>query len=285
VREESAALAAPRFFFPGISRVLSFGDRIPCGDYRLLSKFDAALNFTGSGRLVAVVTDCVGGGPINIVLEGTSLPDTERLEVRRGSFSLDATAFPRRPLYDSALPKPAAIPERMRQALRSIQSAILEAAHPKSLAFLLDESRLGGLRPGFEIALAAKFRDAAAAMAAGQLAQGAAAVSGLGWGLTPCGDDFLAGYLWGLHARQHLDGKDLSESIAAVHGAARSANPLSAAFLDCAREGRCFEKLRGLLAALMAGDAREAPRRARELLAVGETSGADTCVGLLAALN
>jgi len=285
VREESAALVAPRFFFPEISRVLSFGDRIPCGDYRLLSKFDDAINFIGGGRLVAVVTKRVGGGPINIVLGGPSLPDAERLEVRRGSFSLDETAFPCHPLHDSALPTAAATPERVRQALRSVRAAVLESAHPKSLAFLLDESRLGGLRPGFESALAAKFRDAAAAMAAGQLAQGAAAVSGLGWGLTPCGDDFLAGYLWGLHARQRLDGKGISESIAAVYGAARSANPLSAAFLDCAREGRCFEKLRGLLAALMAGDALKAPRRARELLAVGETSGADTCVGLLAALN
>ncbi len=266
-------------------RVLSFGDRIPCGDYRLLSKFDDALNFTDGGRLVAVVTERVGGGPINIELGGPSLPDAERLEVRRGSFSLDGTVLPCRPPYDSALPAAAATPEQMRQALRSVQSTVIAAAHPKSLAFLFDESRLGGLRPGFEMAMAAKFRDAAADMAAGKLAQGAAAVSGLGWGLTPCGDDFLAGYLWGLHARQRLDGKDLSKAITAVYGAARSAHPLSAAFLDCAREGRCFEKLRGLLAALMAGDALDAPRRARKLLAMGETSGADTCVGLLAALN
>ena len=235
-----------------MTKVLSFGDRIAPGRYEVLSRFDRAVNLAGPG-LVGLVTPAVSGGPINIVMEGADLTRVEVLVVRREDILLDGVPFPKSPLYDSSLPAGRPDPSRLKELL-------LRKAHPKSLAFLLDFKRGAAFSSGFEKALAQRLR------------------RGAGFGLTPSGDDLLAGYLWGLHLRQRACGGDLSLDIARVYAAGKGANPLSSAFLDCAREGRFFQPLKELLA-------QTSEDRLDAVLAAGETSGADVCVGVLLALE
>ncbi|MBI5240121.1 MAG: DUF2877 domain-containing protein [Elusimicrobia bacterium] len=276
-------------------KVLSFGDRIRPGRYALHSRFDRAVNFLQEGRLASLVAPEVGGGPVNIVLQGLDLSRLKSLEVRADGFVLDGAAFPKSPLFDSALPPRSGAEPR----LPLLRELLLRKAHPKSLAFLLDESRRQALDSGFERVLAAQLQDAAEDLRAGDLETGARAAAGAGFGLTPSGDDLLAGFLWGLHERRRLCGGDFSRDIARVYAAAcgigssagpgrtdvlaagaRGANPLSAAFLDSAREGRFFERLRALLTGQSSLE-----EGLDAVLAVGETSGADTCVGVLLALE
>jgi hypothetical protein len=262
-----------------MTRVLSFGDRIGPGDYALHSRFSQAANFTQGGRLVSVVGPGVGGGPINIVMEGLDFSRLGRLEISEDSFALDGAVFPKTPTFDSRLPSGA------RLDLSRCRDLLLRKAHPKSLAFLLDESRRQGPASGFEQALARQLQGAARELRRGNLEAGAKAARGAGYGLTPSGDDLLAGYLWGIHVRQRICGGDFSADIERVYGSARGSNPISTAFLDCAREGRFFQRLRDLLAALGSGEPERMASRLDGLLAVGETSGADTCVGLMLALE
>ena len=72
-----------------MSHVLSFGDRVGPGGYTLHSRFSQAANFTRGGRLVSVVGPDVGGGPINIVMEGLDFSSVSRLEISEDSFILD----------------------------------------------------------------------------------------------------------------------------------------------------------------------------------------------------
>ena len=253
-----------------MTKVLSFGDRIAPGRYEVLSRFDRAVNLAGPG-LVGLVTPAVSGGPINIVMEGADLTRVEVLVVRREDILLDGVPFPKSPLYDSSLPAGRPDPSRLKELL-------LRKAHPKSLAFLLDFRRGAAFSSGFEKALAQRLRGAAEALRRGELETGAREARGAGFGLTPSGDDLLAGYLWGLHLRQRACGGDLSLDIARVYAAGKGANPLSSAFLDCAREGRFFQPLKELLA-------QTSEDRLDAVLAAGETSGADVCVGVLLALE
>jgi len=268
-----------------MTHVLSFGDRIAPGDYMFHSRFSQAANFTQGGKLVSVVGPSVGGGPINIVMEGLDFSGVSRLDIGTDSLMLDGAVFPKTPLFDSRLPQSQAAPEKMRRDMRRWRDLLLRKAHPKSLAFLLDETRCQGLGSRFEKVLARHFQGAAQELRSGNLEAGAHAARGAGFGLTPSGDDLLAGYLWGLHARQRICGGDSSADIERVYGAARGSNPLSTAFLDCAREGRFFQRLRDLLAALGEDTPERLSSRLDGLLAVGETSGADTCVGLMLALE
>jgi len=266
-------------------RVLSFGDRIESGDYQVHSRFSEAVNFIQGGRLVSAVGSRIGGGPINIVVAGVDFSRVGRLTVREDGFALDGRTCPKTPLFDSAFPGAGTDREPVKRNLRFWRGLLRRKAHPKSLVFLLDQERGRDSASGFEQALARRFQDAAKDLRRGNLEAGARAASGAGFGLTPSGDDFLSGYLWGLHFRKRLCGGDFYADIERICGCASGANPLSSAFLRCAREGRLFERLRDLLAALCRGAPVDVEGRTDEVLAVGETSGADMCAGLLLAME
>ena len=162
------------------------------------------MNFTRDGRLISVVGPGIGGGPINIVMEGLDFSGVSRLDINEDSFSLDGAVFPKAPIFDSRLPQNQAAPAKTRRDMRRWRDLLLRKAHPKSLAFLLDTARCTGFVSGFEKALVRRFLAAAEDLRKGDLETGARAMRGAGFGLTPSGDDLLAGYLWGLHARQRI---------------------------------------------------------------------------------
>jgi hypothetical protein len=102
---------------------------------------------------------------------------------------------------------------------------------------------------------------------------------GLGPGLTPSGDDLLAGVLFGLRA---LGSIRIADALAApVLAATARTTPISAALLHCAAAGLPCGEAAGLLLAVTAdSDVPEAAERVRRL---GHTSGADLARGLILA--
>jgi hypothetical protein len=108
-----------------------------------------------------------------------------------------------------------------------------------------------------------------------------AAVAGLlgrGPGLTPSGDDVVAGFLLGARAF----GQRVPGATAAVHElAGRATTALSAQLLRHASRGECVAQVATVVAGLTGG---RAPDDAvDQLLAVGQTSGAALGAGLLSA--
>ena len=91
-------------------------------------------------------------------------------------------------------------------------------------------------------------------------------------GLTPAGDDVLAGFAgW-----RHADGAPVS--LAAPRG-----SPIGLAYLRCAERGELPEAAQRTLDAVRAGDAALAARRARVLARWGATSGGAMLCGMAAA--
>jgi len=120
---------------------------------------------------------------------------------------------------------------------------------------------------------------AAAALGAGDRAGLARSLSGRGPGLTPAGDDVLAGVV----VVEALRG-DVGRPPAPVLAAARTTD-VAVAFLRWAARGRCIEPVHRLLAALSAGRAQDAASARRALLGVGASSGAALALGLRLALT
>ena len=99
-----------------------------------------------------------------------------------------------------------------------------------------------------------------------------AVLAGRGPGLTPAGDDVLAGFAgW-----RHADGEQVS--LASPRG-----SPIGLAYLDCAERGELPEAAQRTLDAVRAGDAALAVRRARVLARWGATSGGAMLWGMAAA--
>jgi hypothetical protein len=110
------------------------------------------------------------------------------------------------------------------------------------------------------------------ALRRGDLDCGVFALAGRGEGLTPTGDDVLAGFA----AWRHASGRPVSL------GSDRC-SPLGLAYLRCAQRGELAEPAHAVLRAVRAGDAAGARRRARGLARWGSSSGAAILWGMAAA--
>ena len=121
----------------------------------------------------------------------------------------------------------------------------------------------------------AELRGGLEALRRGELAAAVAELAGRGAGLTPAGDDVLAGFAaWSRHAG--------SPSALAAAAAGRC-SPLGLAYLRCAERGELPEPAARAIYAIRDGDASLARMRARALSAWGASSGAAILWGIAAA--
>lgn len=264
--------------------VRSIGDLIQPGSYRLHSRFTHAVNFVNGNALIAVVDASVGAGPVNIVTDDLADWEFGDLEIGTDDIHANGRGIPLHdvPRYDSSL----RIPENTDSTLFNRNLAVLRGhligmASEESLAVLHDQHPVGPVRRSFENALRQRFTEAIALLRKGRLRDGVRLIKGLGRGLTPQGDDFIAGLLFALHLRRLALGHDTQRQLKTVAAAARSDNPFSRALLDCAAQGRAFERLRDLIASLFGTDRGQIELKARGLLDIGATSGADLATGLV----
>ena len=111
-------------------------------------------------------------------------------------------------------------------------------------------------------------------------------MAGLGPGLTPACDDFLAGVLLALALiRQRQADPELDEIAAMVlETAASRTHEISAAYLKAAYAGEANERWHRLLGAL-AGEPGAIEEAARGVMQIGETSGADMLAGFITAMR
>ena len=138
---------------------------------------------------------------------------------------------------------------------------------------------------GFEEALRTRFFEGTETLFSGDVESGARLLGGCGRGLTPSGDDFLAGVAFGLRLAGKLYGVDMTRVINRIIDSAEAGGPVSEYFLRMAREERPTEHLRDVLAALCKGDDARLEPAVSRLLEHGATSGADTATGLLLAIE
>ncbi|MEA2289701.1 MAG: hypothetical protein QOD55_1698 [Solirubrobacteraceae bacterium] len=191
-----------------------------------------------------------------------------------GPMSLLADPLPLRPFAEGDAATTA------RDAL-IVGSVRIELDGLRALARPAPPPRGADIGPALEAALAGQpcplpeLRAGLAALQAGDHAAAVARLAGRGPGLTPAGDDVLAGYA----AWRHADGGAPALADAA---AGRSA-PLGLAYLRCAERGELPQVAERVLHAVRAADAPAAARFARALDRWGATSGTALLWGIAAA--
>jgi hypothetical protein len=289
-------------------------EKLQKGPHRghVLAVFERACALQTSGHdLVSLVLPEVGDGPLNIVVNDRpqsfhalqpGMPfqlEGNRLGVEAYQVSFErANIWEPCPPWEQLRVRREAITER----LPLLQELAVQCAQADGLLMLAWD----GLRQGTERrsscnldatgsltgasdrdwvgATYAAAREGAEALAAGwmddraKLQRGAARLAGLGGGLTPAGDDFLAGVmLWAWLA--HPIPQDVCRTL--LETASPCTSTLSAAFLQAASEGECSAAWHRLLVALEGGTRRQLAATLREVLSQGNTSGADSLAGFL----
>jgi hypothetical protein len=267
--------------------LVSIGDQVKEGTYPFHSRFRRAVNFRCGNRLISVVDEEIGDGPLNIVVRDfTGEPICAQavpLMISPNSITLGRLhfEFSAADYYHSDVTFDDWDPHLFDHNLSVFDEELRTASSSKSLAFLLDEHRIMNFRPGFERALTDQIRRGVHQMRSGHLLDGVRTLRGCGLGLTPSGDDFIAGLLIGLNLLQQLRGQDYRKIADEVFRTAKAGNIFSNSFLDLARRGLLFGRMKDLVLALMHEGEEMVRKSAARLMAIGESSGADLGTGFL----
>ncbi|MEZ4771405.1 MAG: DUF2877 domain-containing protein [Caldilineales bacterium] len=117
-------------------------------------------------------------------------------------------------------------------------------------------------------------------------------LAGLGPGLTPAGDDWMAGWLVGLRIGHIIDDANHQKRIpiatvgkAVLQGASHQTTELSLAFLAAAADGALPRAWHLLIDALSSADRVPLHNATGQILSIGATSGSDMLAGFLAAFE
>jgi Protein of unknown function (DUF2877) len=227
--------------------------------------FPKALYLRVPGGLLALATTEVPRGPLHLRVDalpaarrgGPVLLDATALRVGGHDYRLDA------PVWSPLLPPPSSLDRAADAAARWLPE----------LAPRLD------LGPAGRAELPAAARTA---LRRGDLLAFAASVWGSGPGLTPAGDDVLAGVLLVARATCGRSGTT-SHTLRRCADEART-NEVARAFLACAARGRSIEPAHDLLLGLAAGDRAAVRSAVSDLRGVGSSSGAALTYGIRIAL-
>ena len=304
--------------------LVSIGDQIRPGHYRLHSRFHRVANFIHGSDMVFLADESLGGGPVTVLVRGRDIGTIDQLDIRSDRISIPNRTLPldgvaryvSRPDWDPAL-----LSLSMTR-LEAIKRVLREEAHPDSLVYLLKNEMSDGQgrrgqrprlqqEPSYLAVAAGADRGSPAASSSAytrfdqslkiRLADGARllqnalmynhptclaravlTLKGCGRGLTPSGDDYLAGCLTALHWAVP---RKPARVIRRVMRLARGDNPLVNTFLRMAGHGRLIEPMKVFVESLFFGTARDLSTGVSRLLEHGETSGADWATGFIMTLE
>lgn len=262
----------------------SYGDSLKKDDYQCHSRFKRAVNFSSGSSMVALVDRKIGPGPHHIIISGLDPQKAERLAITADELLLDDKhfTFATSCRYDSRIDLRGPIAYgRFSANLKYFEHCLRQSAAPKSLAFLLERKHKPHWRSALERSIAERLSAGSKLVFGPDFLAGIKICKGLGFGLTPSGDDFIAGVLLALHCGQKIFNRDFTRIIRTAYRLACGGNPFSNTMLAHASEGRAIGKIKDLLAALVYGKEKNVCQCTKRLRTIGHSSGIDFGIGLL----
>jgi hypothetical protein len=266
----------------------SIGDKLKPGRYKVHSRFSRAVDFECGGELAMVVDREIGFGPLNIVVSGVDFDSVGSLYLNDTSLRFDEyeigynddIRFQSNLIFHNP-----PIPKNILGNIPVLEKALILYAPSKSLAFLIDPLRKADFRTSFEIQLVKQIENGIKLIRECNYESGVSLLRGVGFGLTPSGDDFNAGMIAAIKFTEAITGIDFSNAMEIIYPYATGGNLISNAFLKCAREGSFSERQKELMASIAYQSGETVFESTRMLCETGATSGADWGVGFLITLK
>ena len=262
---------------------VSVGDDIDLNERRgvIHTAFRHVINCKVNGSLVSIVTPAIGSGPNNIVVDSVDLTLFTGFE--QNICDLNSINFSNARVFDSKLVIDKYGTSEFLSNLNLLERIVINEASPLSCAFMLDERRGSFFITPFETNVRDYLRNSYSKFIDGSIEE-VDILKGVGFGLTPQGDDLISGTLIGIYVyglMKQLPTEGLRHEI---YNRARTSNEISSSFLLYASLGRVYEKFKDLLDAL-AHDRARIHDAALRFLDIGETSGADVSTGFIVSMK
>ncbi|MCF7858319.1 MAG: DUF2877 domain-containing protein [Candidatus Cloacimonetes bacterium] len=265
--------------------IINFGACINQGTYKLHSKFTNVQNFARDNELISLVTEKVGRGPNNIVLD--KIPETENdsLSVSDCHLYLGGLIFAIQPIkteiedifiYDPKL------------LVKQIEILLNEfSKHPPGidLSFLLFPEHENNFRSAFEIQFVQQVKLVTSKFNIDNLPAIGHKMKGLGFGLTPSGDDFNCGILYALNYINKGKYFKITDLIDKCYQNSLGNNLISNNFLKYAHSNRFYENFFNLLKAMKENNITSISSYTKQVTNSGHTSGSDMLTGFIFTLK
>ena len=262
--------------------ILNFGDCIKNGNYKLHSKFKSVHNYINDKEMISLVSTEIGAGPNNIVLHHFPLQAEQTLTVSNFTISIGNNALHIDPIESYS--KEFIYINNILELLTGIEllsDEILDNTSPKSLGFLLFPDNEKFFQTSFEKAFLNHVKSTCKELSLENLPTIAINMKGVGFGLTPSGDDFNCGILYALNYLNEIKITDFSEIIDECYTNSIGNNLISNTFLKFAYSNKYYENFHGLLKASKQNDKNLISHYANKIIGSGHTSGSDMLTGFI----
>ncbi len=258
------------------------GDSLKAGKYILHSRFTEVVNFVCDNNLLVLAKDIKYLSPNTLIVENVNIKQINEVILENNQIKIlpENINLKIKNTISSEFNFELANIEKTNYILSKLQNKYLPLFPAKSLAFLLDNNRKKHFQTAFERAFYQQITEGASLINNNQILEGIKNIKGRGLGLTPSGDDFVAGVLFALHFKEHLYNKDLSKLRNNILEIALSKNIFSNNFLIFAHDAKFFYRFKNFLEkAYNNPDNLEQPLN--QLFEIGSTSGADLLTGFI----
>ncbi|MDZ4203339.1 MAG: DUF2877 domain-containing protein, partial [Bacteroidales bacterium] len=148
-----------------------------------------------------------------------------------------------------------------------------------SLIAVLEPENEQYFQSSFEKHFLSNAKNSSEKIKCGEIISGVRMIKGTGFGLTPSGDDFIAGILFGTFFTETKYNTDLSWLRSEIVEMTESSNQLTNSFIRNASVGYFYHALKNLLH--LSPQNFDFENRLTAVLSIGETSGADLLAGFI----
>jgi len=266
--------------------IIDFGSYIDKGNYTLHTNFQNVHNYISEQGLVSLVVPAVGSGPNNIVLTEIPKKSYHKLTIDSTGIHFEnrSISYKKAIITDESDLKISDY-SHLKNKIDTIIAGLLSFVELKSLAFLLYPELENNFQSSFERAFLIHVKSAIKDINLSNLVEVAAKMKGVGFGLTPSGDDFNCGMLYALHYLSDINLADKDKIIEQLYKNSLGKNQISNTFLKFAYLNKQYEKFFNLLKAMKYDNDEEIINCAKRVLKAGHSSGSDMLTGFLFTLQ
>lgn len=245
------------------------------------SVFTNVLNFIDEdNHLISIVSNKIGGGPNNIVINDIKDLDNITLNIRDHTLCINNYEYFKNELnyYDDCLPNIYFDKSIFIKNIKILKRILIEKGDPVSAVFLLDSSREKNFNAPFKRNLMQYLKKGMNNLITSGFKNGVK-LSGAGMGLTPQGDDLINGILLGLVVYEKITGRSTFNIRKSLYKTSNKTNIISKTFLYYSYIGKYYEKFKNLFITLTKN--KDIDVAIMDYLNIGETSGADILTGFI----
>lgn len=263
------------------------GNLLPKGKFELHSTFKNVVNLVNEKQqILSFADDEKYLNPNTIIINSVGLPiikkawlDENKIEIL-GKFYF----FNEIEKFNSFLDFKSIKDIDLKTKITKFENDYLQRFNPKSLRFLIDEKHEQNFETSFEKAFVKHMKSAFNEIQNGDFYAGISKMKGAGFGLTPSGDDFIAGMLYAYDVLKHLQGTEIYADIDKIREIATSKNPISNSLIYYASKGAYYKRFKDFSEAFLYNE-QNLDKAFNNLIEIGETSSSDMLTGFLIQLS